>query len=301
MRLVVGPLLHALSIALQLALLLCAVLAVGCSSSDTHGERPRARSDGPRAPSPLPSYEPIAVVNGGTITGMVTWAGALPELTETPVTTHREVCGATQRSPALSIGRRGGVARTVVWIEGIRQGRAAIVPEAPVGIELRGCAFEPHVVAVPVGTRLAFRNADGILHNVHASFWQGLRREESWFSEGLPQEGATHDVEITRPGIVRVVDDAGHPWMFGWIHAFEHPYYAVSDENGRFQIMSIPPGHYTLRAWHEGVHVTGETEAGRPAYSSPIILTRPVTVSTGHDTTVDFTISAEAAEAAGGQ
>jgi hypothetical protein len=61
----------------------------------------------------------------------------------------------------------------------------------------------------------------------------------------------------------------------------------------------IPPGQYVVRAWHEGFRWSGETESGRPVYSAPIVLSRPVTISTGHDTTVDFEIDAEAAEAAG--
>ena len=54
-----------------------------------------------------------------------------------------------------------------------------------------------------------------------------------------------------------------------------------------------------VRAWHEGFRVSEGTESGRPVYSAPIVLSRPVTVSTGHDTTVDFVIGLEAAEAAG--
>jgi plastocyanin len=303
MRELVATWMHAVGLAMQLALLLTviggAVVAAGCSGSEPRRapERERERDDSPR--DRPPAYEPIEVVNGGTITGRVTWSGASPELVELPVATHREACGETQVSPALAIGRRSGIAGTVIWLEGIARGRAIEVPEAPVVIEVAGCAFRPHVVAAIVGARIAIRNVEQVLHNVHASRWRGPRQEQTWFSRALPELGASYEEALAAPGIVRLVDDAAHPWMLGWVHAFEHPYFAVSDAEGRFQLSRIPPGQYTLRAWHEGVRVTGETEAGRPVYSAPIVLGRPVTVTAGHDTPVDFAITGEIADAAG--
>lgn len=289
------------------SLLLCAVIAAGCSDEDREPRGDQAREgrsgDGTRrgatsTPTP-PRYEPIEVVNGGTITGSVQWSGPRPDPIDIPVPLHTEHCGETQRSPALAISRRGGVSGTVVWLDRIRRGRALDVPAEPVVIALADCAFRPHVSAVPVGVRVVFRNEEPILHNVHASVLDPTGARRSWFSEGLPQQGATHEVVVEQPGIVRLVDDAGHPWMLGWVHAFEHPYFAVSDAQGRFQLTGIPPGQYVLRAWHEGFLVSGDTESGRPVYSAPVVLSRPVTVSTGHDTTVDFEFGIAAAEAAG--
>lgn len=285
------------------SMLLAAATAAGCSESAHEaapGERERAattREDGrPRAAA---EYETIEVVNGGTITGSVTWTGERPEPLEIAVPIHGERCGETQRSPALAIGRRGGVGSTVVWLDGIRRGRAVATPEEPVVIAIEDCAFLPHVAAVAVGTRVLLRNAEPILHNVHAMRVDRGGRTRSWFSEGLPEAGATHEVQAAEKGIVRLVDDAGHPWMLGWLHAFDHPYFAVSDADGRFQLTGIPPGQYVVRAWHEGFRMTGETESGRPVYSAPIVLSRPVTVASGHDTTIDFAIGLASADAAG--
>ncbi|WP_053237638.1 carboxypeptidase regulatory-like domain-containing protein [Sandaracinus amylolyticus] len=294
-----GSLLRALSTIVSL--LLCAVIATGCSDEEREeaGEGTRA-TDGRRATTPSPpSYEPIEVVNGGTITGSVQWAGERPAPIEIAVPMHAARCGESQRSPAIEISRRGGVSGTVVWLEGIRRGRALQVPAEPVVVSIADCGFRPHVVAVPVGARVAWRNDEPILHNVHASFFERARPPRSWFSEGLPEQGASHEVTIERAGAVRVVDDAGHPWMLGWVHAFEHPYFAVSDAEGRFQLTGIPPGQYVVRVWHEGFLTSGATESGRPVYSAPIVMSRPVTVSTGHDTPVDFEVGVAAALAAG--
>lgn len=291
----VGTLLHAISIAVQLSLLFCAVIAVGCSGA---GEDAR-REERERAPRPpAGGYEPIEVVNGGTVTGTVSWSGDAPELAPSTVETHADVCGASQPSPVLALGRRGGVAGTVVWLDGIRSGRA-LPPSPSAEVAIEGCRFQPHVVAVPVGARLLVRNLDGVLHNVRGEPFRGGGPLASGFSHGLPERGASREIIAEHAGVTRLVDDAGHPWMLGWVHAFPHPYFAVSDAEGRFQLTGIPPGQYVLRAWHEGVRATGATEAGRPVYSAPIVLTRPVTVQRGTDTAVDFELSAAAADAAG--
>ncbi len=281
-------------------LLPCAAMMLGCSDGDTgttrtsHGETTTTRR-----PGAATSYEAIQVVNGGTVTGTVVWTGERPEPIEIEVPLHQERCGEKQRSPTLAIGRRGGIANSVVWLEGITRGRPLVVPTEPTHVSLDNCAFSPHVIAVPVGTTVAFRNAEPILHNVHAMFIDRAGRTRTWFSEGLPEPGSMYETRIEQPGVVKWVDDAGHPWMLGWMHAFEHPYFAVSDSEGRFQLTGIPPGQYVVRAWHEGFRVTGETESRRPVYSAPIVLSRPVTVSSGHDTPIDFTIGHASAEAAG--
>jgi plastocyanin len=284
--------------ALEIASLLlpCAAIVFGCSENGTEASR---TTRGESETRPAPGYEAIEVVNGGTITGNIVWVGEHPAPIEIEVPIHRERCGETQPSPTLALGRRGGVAGTVVWLENMTRGRPISVPTEAVEISIENCVFRPHIIAVPVGTTIAFRNAEPVLHNVHAMFVDRAGRRQTWFSEGLPELGAVHQARVERPGIVQLVDDAGHPWMLGWVHAFEHPYFGVSDSEGRFQLTGIPPGQYVLRLWHEGFRVTGQTESRRPVYSAPIVLSRPVTVSGGHDTPVDFAIGTASAEAAG--
>jgi plastocyanin len=285
---------HALGLALQLGILLCALLAASCAEERATTREQHTEDDPVRA---LTGYEPSDVVNGGSISGRANWVGPPPEPIQIPVTVHSEWCGAVQPSPTFVMGRRNALAGTVVWLDGIHQGRAVDVA-TPAHVEATRCAFAPHVLAVGVGTTLEVRSRDSFLHNVHASFVESARRFTTWFSSALPTEGSSFTRVVERRGVTRWVDDAAHPWMLGWVHAFEHPYFAVTDADGRFQIANIPAGQYTLRAWHEGV-LSSRTESGRPVYSAPILLARPITITGGTDSALDVSFSLEAARAAG--
>src|SRR5690606_2719208 len=127
---------------------------------------------------------------------------------------------------------------------------------------------------------------------------RGRRGERTVLDLGLPEAGESARAAFDEPGPVRLVCDVGHTWEHAWVHVFEHPYFAVSDAEGRFRISDVPPGRYQLRGWHEGWRAQG-TEAGRPRYSSPIVLTRSVSVSPRQETSSDFELGAHAAELAG--
>jgi hypothetical protein len=87
------------------------------------------------------------------------------------------------------------------------------------------------------------------------------------------------------PGI-RVVCDV-HVHMNAWAAAFEHPYFAVTDEQGRFEIPDIPPGTYRLVAWHEGYNIT-HFASSRPVYDEPHVATATVRITSGAVTEADF-------------
>ncbi|MBX3274313.1 MAG: hypothetical protein KF729_28865 [Sandaracinaceae bacterium] len=272
-----------------------AALALAACSEDPRpaDRRPSGSltSEGRAAPAP-PRYEVVEVTQTGTIRGNVRWRGERPETPRFDVEVHREACGESQPSRALRISERGGVADVVVSLDA-RRGAALATPARPPVIDNVSCRFEPHVSVVGVGWPLIFRNSDGVLHNVH-----GYAGDDTVLDMGLPERGAEEERSLSAPGVVRVVCDAGHGWQEAWIHAFDHPYFAKTDDEGRFQLGAVPPGQYTLRLWHEGWRVVGR-RAGRPRYSSPVVLSRAVSVSTQQETVVDFELSAQSAEIAG--
>ncbi len=272
-----------------------ALLTLAACSEDPHPidrSSTRGGATDPNARVEAPRYEVVEVTETGTIRGNVRWRGDRPETPSIPVETHREACGESQPSRALRISARGGVADVVVSIDARRGAALAEPAEAPV-VDNVGCRFEPHVSVVGAGWPLIFRNSDEVLHNVH-----GYAGDDTVVDLGLPDRGSEAPRALDAPGVYRFVCDAGHGWQQAWVHAFEHPYFAKTDEDGRFVLSAVPPGQYTLRLWHEGWRIVGRA-AGRPRWSSPVVLSRGVSVSSQQETVVDFELSAQSGEIAG--
>jgi hypothetical protein len=284
-----------LSFGLHIALVISFVslFAWGCDRGAT-GSSSGVR----RPPMGRPTgYHVVDVVNGGTLTGTVLWTGPLPEVVRVTVEQDRDACGSTREMSALSVSPRGGVRDTVVYLDSVAEGRA--LPTGPFEIAFRGCELVPHVSAVPMGASLTFANreAGGVLHNLHATLVDG----SVWADLGLPESGATATATVPGLGVSTLVDDAAHPWIRGFVHSFDHPYFAVTNADGQFRITGVPPGQYTIRTWHEGVRAArGEgTVSGRPRMSQPLVLSRPVVAISGSETTVDFELDLVAVDAAG--
>lgn len=274
-------------------------VVIGCISLfawGCDGGGPDHASGSRRTPLALPSgYRVTSVVNGGTLSGSVLWVGPRPDAVSVPVEHHTEACGQVQTVSALDVGARGGVAGTVVYLDGITEGRA--LEAGPFELTARGCQLAPRVLAMPLGATLSVLDDEDVLHNVHGVWSSGA----TWMDLGLPSRGTRGSALADHAGLATLVDDAGHPWVTSFVHVFDHPYYRVTTEDGRFRITGIPPGQYTVHAWHEGVRrVGGGSDAsGRPRFSAPLVLARPISVTSGTDTVVDFQLDLGAVDAAG--
>ncbi len=276
------------------------IASVLCACSDD--DRPTPRQTPPRANDEVPTEpaneayaiaEPEELARVGSIAGTVRWVGERPALESFTVDVHGAACGEAQPSRALRVSARGGVRDAVLELVGVRRGRPHEPPAEPITITHRGCRFEPHVTLAGVGWPIRFASEDPVLHNTH-----GLLDDDTVLDLGLPEAGAITERRLTRDGMIRLVDDAGHGWQLAWLRVSEHPYVAVTDEDGRFRVEGILPGAYTLRVWHEGWRVIGH-ESGRPRFSAPVILTREVSVMARQETTVDFELSQQSSEIAG--
>lgn len=277
----------------MVAIMLAAISHIACGED---GRRTPPNPRPTRSSTPQvrePTYEATELTEWGTIGGNVSWIGDAEEPVTFEVAVHAETCGPTQPSRALRVSARNGVADVVVSID-IARGRALEPPSEPPVVDNVGCRFEPHVLAAGAGHPITFRSSDEVLHNVHV-----LLRDDTVLDLGLPERGAEQSRTIEAPGVYRLVCDAGHGWQQAWVHLFEHPYFAVTDQEGHFRIENVPPGQYRVRAWHEGWRVLGR-QAGRPRFSNPVVLTRSVSVSIQQETSVDFELSTQSAEIAGG-
>jgi plastocyanin len=135
--------------------------------------------------------------------------------------------------------------RAIVYLETAPRGAFEEREPQRVRMDQRNETFVPHVLAVSVGTVVDFPNNDRTYHNVFS-----LSKTKR-FDLGRYPQGRSKSVRFERPGIVRVFCDI-HSHMSAFILVFSHPYFATTDSNGRYRIDDVPPGTYTVMAWHEG-------------------------------------------------
>ena len=119
-------------------------------------------------------------------------------------------------------------------------------PSEPVVIDQQGCMYHPHVAAVMAGQPLQFKNSDGILHNVH--LLPDANREQNI---AMPGSMTETNVTLNQPESMFGVKCDVHPWMQAFVAVMDHPFFAVTDEDGQFTIENLPAGTYEIEAWHE--------------------------------------------------
>jgi plastocyanin len=157
--------------------------------------------------------------------------------------------------------------RSVVYLESAPRRAFDEVEPGHAVLDQRDERFVPHVLAITTGTIVDFPNSDHIYHNVFS-----LSKTRS-FDLGRYAAGRSKPVKFDRPGVVRVFCDI-HSHMNAFILVFSHPFFSLTDTDGRYRIDNVPPGTYSLIAWNEGVS------------SEP----KPVTVSEGSEAELDFTL-----------
>lgn len=194
--------------------------------------------------SGLYGYVGEDVAEGGTVRGVVRVQGALRVLPPHRATTSTEVCGQTVPNEETVASPSGTLANVVVSIDGLERGARAT--PGRLLLDQRRCRFTPHVASATVGATVVLTSSDSILHTTHARMG-----DRSLFNVALPVKGMRVQRRLDRPGVVRIGCEAGHTWMRAYLHVFEHPYHAVTAQDGAFTMPSLPSGHYRLRAWHE--------------------------------------------------
>jgi hypothetical protein len=237
-------------------------------------------------PAAAPAYEVVDVPDGGVVAGRVIFAGPIPNLPPLVLSKDQEVCAAAASPQMLLIAvANRGVENTVVALEGISRGKTQ--PAQKPTLDNHDCMLIPRVQALMVGTALVIQSSDPFLHTTRGRFPDFKQA----FNLVFPRGTAAKEQKIRFPGLISVTCDT-HPHMQAYILAFEHPYFAVTDADGRFEITQVPPGEYTITAWHEGWRILDYDRDGRPKYEEAHVVTAQVTVKPGETSHLEFQLSA---------
>jgi plastocyanin len=186
----------------------------------------------------------------GTISGRVTVDGtvsppALIRLDADPKCAAMAE-GGQRPDESVVIGEGNTLRNVFVYVKDGLPPRLYPVPPSPVVLDQQQCRYVPRVLGIQVGQQLVIKNSDALLHNVRS---EGAINET--FDVGTPIQG----MEVTRTFATREVmvpfKCNVHAWMHAYLGVLEHPFFAVSDEAGRFAIDRLPPGTYTIEFWHE--------------------------------------------------
>ena len=208
-------------------------------------------SPGPSDSAPSPATNVAAdPVRNGTVTGKIVVDGTVPpagiiRLDGDPKC-ESLAAGEPRHTEYVVMGDGNTLQNVFVYVKDGLPGRLYPVPSEPVVLDQQKCRYVPRVLGIQVGQQLTIRNSDPLLHNVRA---EGAINEP--FDVGTPVQGMeVKRTFVTREVMVPVKCNV-HAWMNAYIGVLEHPFFAVSDNDGRFALPKLPPGTYTIEIWHE--------------------------------------------------
>jgi hypothetical protein len=251
-------------------LLLCALVAVAAVMA---------------APAPVSSR------HWGTIKGRVVFDGTpIPANPEATVKIDKEHClskGPIKRDELVVNPKNRGVRWVLVWLAPVKDFRdpTRVPPIHPslkdvspkkVEIDQPVCRFVPHMVAVREGTTIVFKNSAPIHNNVRVDGWP----KGPYHNALLHAKTGVLEVKGVKARLVPFsCSNSMHPWMKGWVGVFRHPYYAITDADGKFDIQDAPIGQWRLMLWQEKVGWV--INRGRDHIG------RVITIKGGHRTTTE--------------
>jgi hypothetical protein len=199
---------------------------------------------------------------GVSLKGTVQIKGPLPKPKRIRMNDNERHCSAKVKGEIdgedIVANPRGFVKFAFVYVKSGLDGKKFAPPKTPVLLQQQTCTYVPRVVGIMVGQDLLIRSGDPVIHIPHVN----PRNNPEWgFSQS--KVGDERTKKFTAPEVmVRLICDV-HNWMEAWIGVLDHPFYAVTDAAGRFEIKGLPPGKYTVEVWHELYKpVTQEVEIG---------------------------------------
>jgi plastocyanin len=203
----------------------------------------------------------------GDVTGKISFEGSAPKAAKLMMNAD-PVCMRAHKEPVFGeevvVNKNGTLKNVLIYVKEGLGSKKFDAPSSKVTFDQRGCQYSPHVLGIQTGQELDVVNSDPTLHNVHS-----LSKDNAQFNIAQPKQGMKLTKKFDKAEVFKVKCEV-HTWMGAYIGVFNHPFFAVSGDDGSFSLKKLPAGDYTIEAWHEKygtqtikvkVGATGEAKA----------------------------------------
>lgn len=213
------------------------IVATGCRKKESEEPQPPA---------------PTAVVDAstaGTIRGTVRLDGPPPQFKAIDMSAEAACVQANPAPvvpPIVVTGAHGALANVVVYVKSGLGSYRFDAPATPVVLDQKGCMYAPRVLAAMVNQPFEVSNEDQTIHNVHP-----MSRENKAWNKSEPVGDPPIQTTFAKPELAIPIACNIHPWMRAFLFVFAHPYFDITPRSGEFTLKNLPPGTYTIEAWHE--------------------------------------------------
>jgi plastocyanin len=203
-----------------------------------------APSAAPAAPSaPAAASAPLAKPGDGVVTGTITLTGLAPTMPELSRGADPVCAKDPMHDEEVVVGKKGELKNVIVRIVGAPP---TAPPETPVELDQNQCMYRPRVVALVAGQTLKIKNSDKTLHNIHT-----YKGTSTIFNLAQVPNMAPVEKHFSENGLLMKVKCDVHQWMTGWAWVQNNGLFAVTGDDGKFEIKGVPDGTWDIEAWQE--------------------------------------------------
>jgi plastocyanin len=249
----------------SIVLLALAVLGLLLLSACGKKEEQASNQREQKAATATPAATPIDQATVGSVSGVVKYAGTAPKAAKIDMS-QDPACKGSNTAETLVVNG-GNLENAFVYVKDGLGSRTFDVPKEAVTVDQQGCRYHPHVVGVMTGQPFKVLNSDPTTHNIHPT----PKDNREWTESQAPKAPAIEKT-FAREEMMLPVKCNQHPWMKMYVNVLKHPYFAVTDKDGKYDLKGLPPGDYTIAVVQEKL---GEQ-------------TQKVTVGAKESKTVDF-------------
>jgi hypothetical protein len=243
------------------------VFALACGQGEKSSSRESATTQAAAA-------APSGALGGAAVTGEVKFVGRAPANPPIDMSEEPQCKGdypTTPHEPVVVVNPNGTLSDVFVYVKaGLPAGATYPAPATPVVIDQKGCLYHPRVFGMMVGQPLQIVNSDPLLHNIKA-----MGKENRPFNISQPAAGMTTERTFTAREVMLPFECNVHGWMHAFAGVLPYPFFATTGSDGRFTIKDLPPGTYTIEAWHEKYGTQTATVTVRGSETKTVDFTYP--------------------------